>query len=367
MSNKENNIHENTDILMELDIKKEIDRLQSDSNSKELQEISKNEILLTSEEEKINDLKQLNIKEEIEKLESESLKEIFTLNTKEKIEKEEILLQKRKTKRVKKWKQIYFLSGIIFVAKYMVTSAFIFMALLLTTNYSAYINIAKSYIFSSDMEIAQQRLVTSVEANNIKEKYKDSAKEKIDTLEEDAQKSEINETQLSIKKLKKKQDKKDIELNIQITPYNNRIIIPKIWQNIPLIDIKNRNIDWEHELNDIFMKELENWIVRYPGSSKPWEDWTSFIFGHSSNFPWIKWDYNDVFALLDKVSYDDIIIAYYGQEKFTYRIKEKKVITPWDVSVLERNKDKSEITLMTCWPIWTTLNRLIVVWELIEE
>jgi len=114
------------------------------------------------------------------------------------------------------------------------------------------------------------------------------------------------------------------------------------------------------------MKELEKGIIRYPGSAKPGENGSSFIFGHSSNFPWIKWDYNDVFSLLDKVVYNDEVIVYYWQEKYTYKIKEKKVITPWDVSVLERNKDKSEITLMTCWPIWTTLNRLIVTWELIE-
>ncbi|MDD2870924.1 MAG: sortase, partial [Candidatus Gracilibacteria bacterium] len=61
------------------------------------------------------------------------------------------------------------------------------------------------------------------------------------------------------------------------------------------------------------------------------------------------------------------IVVYYGQEKYTYKIREKKVITPGDVSVLERNKKKSEITLMTCRPIGTTLNRLIVVGELIEK
>jgi sortase A len=140
-----------------------------------------------------------------------------------------------------------------------------------------------------------------------------------------------------------------------------------MWKNIPLLDIKNRNISWESELNDIFAKELENWIIRYPWSAKPWEVWTSFIFGHSSNFPWIKWDYNDVFATLDNVSYWDDIIVYYWQKKYKYKVREKKVITPWDVSVLWRNKDISEITLMTCWPVWTTLNRLIVVWDLVEE
>jgi sortase A len=119
-------------------------------------------------------------------------------------------------------------------------------------------------------------------------------------------------------------------------------------------------------LNNIFMKELEQGIVRYPSSAKPWEDGNSFIFGHSSNFPWMKWDYNDVFSTLDNVAFDDEVIVYYGQKKYTYKIREKKVIAPGDVGVLKRNKNRKEITLMTCWPIGTTLNRLIVTWELVE-
>jgi len=38
--------------------------------------------------------------------------------------------------------------------------------------------------------------------------------------------------------------------------------------------------------------------------------------------------YNDVFALLDKVVFDDVVIVYYNQKKYTYKIREKKVITP---------------------------------------
>ncbi|MBT3726804.1 sortase [bacterium] len=56
----------------------------------------------------------------------------------------------------------------------------------------------------------------------------------------------------------------------------------------------------------------------------------------------------------------DEIIVYYNQEKYTYVIKEQNVIKPGDVSILKRDKNKKELTLMTCWPIGTTLNRLIV-------
>lgn len=260
-----------------------------------------------------------------------------------------------------KIKRNNFVSGIVFLSKYILTSSLIFWVLLVSTNYSAYLSVAKSYIFKWELENKQQALISSVEASSIKDKY---AEEKLKQIETETW--EID-SELSINKMKKSQDKENINLDIEITPYENRIVIPKIWKNVPLLDIKNRNIDGQKELNNIFMQELENGVIRYPGSAKPWQEWTSFIFWHSSNFPWIKWDYNDVFALLDKVVYNDEIVVYYWQEKYTYKIREKKVITPGDVSVLERNKKKSEITLMTCRPIWTTLNRLIVVWELIEK
>ncbi len=255
-------------------------------------------------------------------------------------------------------------SWLLFLTKYIVTSVFIFWILLVTTNYSAYFGIIKSYVYSEELEIQSKWIISSVEASNIKEKFMEQIQEEKDLIENE---SKQKTSDYSLRKLVNISNKNDINLNIEITPYENRIIIPKIWKNIPLVDIKNKEIKWEDELNNIFMKELENWVIRYPWSSTPWEEWTTFVFWHSSNFPWIKWDFNDVFALLDKVEYGDEILVYYNQEKFRYIIKEKKVITPWDISVLERNKKKSELTLMTCWPLWTTLNRLIVVWEIIEE
>ncbi|NCC71648.1 sortase [bacterium] len=44
-------------------------------------------------------------------------------------------------------------------------------------------------------------------------------------------------------------------------------------------------------------------------------------------------------------------MIYYNQKKYVYKIKEKKVISPGNVSVLNRNKKKSEVSLMTCRPI----------------
>ncbi len=259
-----------------------------------------------------------------------------------------------KTKLILDWVKVFF--------KYLFSSSLIFALLLFSTNYSAYINLIKNYVNKTELEVTKQNIISSVEAANIKEKYKIEKLKELQTKKEEAKKD-----RLSIKKMKKSQDKESLNLSIEITPYENRVIVPRIGKNIPLIDIKNRNVSWEKELNAIFNKELEKGIIRYPGSAKPGEKWNSFIFGHSSNFPWMKGNYNEVFALLWEVEVGDKVIVYYEQEKYTYIIKEQNVIEPGDVSILKRDKNKKELTLMTCWPIGTTLNRLIVTWELVSE
>lgn len=306
---------------------------------------------LSNEVEKEIDIKQEEITKET----------IFQSNDIESIEKNEenilnLLIWESNIFEVKEKKSFNIFKNIWFLVKYLMTSSAIFFLILLTTNYSAYINIANSYLNKEKMEETQKSLINSVEATNItitesgsEEKNKklaenvnDSFKNFIDTKSENP------------------------SLGISITPYENRIIIPKIWKNIPLIDIKNRTVSGQSELNDIFMKELENWVIRYPWSAKPGEEWNSFIFGHSSNFPWIKWEFNDVFALLDKVSYDDDVIVYYNQKKYTYKIKKKNIVSPGNVSILKPKHKNKELSIMTCRPIWTTLNRLVVTWELTE-
>jgi len=266
--------------------------------------------------------------------------------------------------KVKKTAFMKILSGLWFSIRYVLTTSLIFWVLLVTTNYQAYYNIAMSYINAEELENKSRGLISSVEASNITSKIQNDIAEQQWIIEEE---QEEIKNQNSIKHLLDISEKNWVWVDIEITPYQNRIIIPKIWKNIPLVDIKNRALEDSNDLNNIFMQELENGVIRYPGSAIPGKDWNAFVFGHSSNFPWIKWDYNDVFALLDNVVFDDEIIVYYNQKKYKYIVKEKSVITPGDTSILERDNNKAEITLMTCWPIGTTLNRLIVTAELVEE
>jgi len=321
------------DFLEELDLDNEIlnlEKIQTNNLKKQKNITNNNETLLN----KTND----EIKNELDQL----LKESYST------------LEEKKESKI--------ISYIIWIFRYLTTSALIFAILLLTTNYSAYYNIAKSYIYKDQLKQEQNSLLNSVSAAQITKEIKqnDKIKKKI------KQEKKVIVEKYSIKKLATIANQNTPKLDIDITPYENRIIIPKIAKNIPLLDIKNQEVKWPRQLENIFMKELANWVIRYPWSTKPWRPWNTFIFWHSSNFPWIKWDYNDVFATLDNVKYWDKVIMYYNQKKYVYKITKKRVIKPWDVSILKRKWNKDELTLMTCWPVWTTLNRLIVSGELVK-
>lgn len=153
-----------------------------------------------------------------------------------------------------------------------------------------------------------------------------------------------------------------------IVPYENRIIIPKIGKNIPLIDVDHDIGAGYWEMHEIFMEELKKWVVRYPWTALPGEVGNAFVFGHSSNYPWIKSEYNDVFALLDNLETGDEIIVYYNQKKYTYNVTDRAKVKPGDVKALEsRDPNKKELSLMTCWPVGTVLERLLIFAELKES
>ncbi len=135
----------------------------------------------------------------------------------------------------------------------------------------------------------------------------------------------------------------------------NNLKIDKISINAPIM--------WEVE-EDKILDQLTGGVAHYKGTSLPGQGGNIFIVGHSSNYFWIKSDYNNIFALLDKLSPGDRIEVSRNNSNFIYEVKETKVIKPDEVQVLE-NTPKETLSLMTCWPLGTSLKRMVVQSELI--
>ena len=136
-----------------------------------------------------------------------------------------------------------------------------------------------------------------------------------------------------------------------------RLIVPKISVDVPII--WNADAASEDSLNTAMTKGVA-WFNINGASAKPGELGNFVLSGHSSN-DWLdKGDYKFIFARLDQLTEGDTIYVNYNSTRYVYTVSKKQVVKPDDVSALEIGADKPHITLLTCTPLGTALNRLLV-------
>lgn len=138
----------------------------------------------------------------------------------------------------------------------------------------------------------------------------------------------------------------------EVIPNQNTILLPKIGVSAPIAFLDTTN---EKVIEDY----LTRGVVHYAGTANPGEVGNAFITGHSSNFWWIKGDYNYIFLNLNKMAIGDQAKIYYNGKKFVYQVSNIKVVEPTDTSVLAQGSTPT-LTLMTCTPAGTNWKRLIV-------
>lgn len=137
------------------------------------------------------------------------------------------------------------------------------------------------------------------------------------------------------------------------------LIIPKINVNVP-VDY-NTQPDYASQ-----MKAMENGVAYFgiPGAnSKPGQVGNTVISGHSSNDFIDAGQYKFVFALLERLKPGDIFYLHYNGTRYTYSITKTQVVRPTEVNALVYPTTKPLVTLITCTPLGTSENRLLVTAE----
>lgn len=135
-----------------------------------------------------------------------------------------------------------------------------------------------------------------------------------------------------------------------------RLIIPKINVDVPAIYGVGNDYDSQ-------MAAMEKGVAHFaiPGaSSVPGQVGNTVLSGHSSNDLFDAGDYKFIFAQLDKLQVGDSIYAHYNGTRYTYSVTRKEVVKPTEVQKLVYDTDKPVMTLITCTPLGTALNRLLV-------
>ncbi len=155
---------------------------------------------------------------------------------------------------------------------------------------------------------------------------------------------------------------KTADVKKEIVPVDREfgIVIPKILANAKVIDHINPYNEKEYQW------ALTKGVAHAEGSAYPGHAGNTFIFAHSSGNWYDANRYNSVFYLLSKLEKGDKIFLYYRGQKTTYEVVQAKVVSSTAVNYLQKGTGNSTVTLMTCWPPGTTLERLIVVANLLK-
>ena len=164
------------------------------------------------------------------------------------------------------------------------------------------------------------------------------------------------------KELKPRNQAARVFKDMNIYPSDNRLHIPRINKNVPLITVPQHQ-NWS-QLEKNIQSGLQEGVVVHPVSHAPGNFGNFFVTGHSSYYNWDPGRFKDVFALLHEVKVGDLVEVYWEGKKYVYKIRAEEVVPPTAVEVLNQPKDKFLLTLMTCTPVGTNKNRLILTGEL---
>ncbi|SHE98397.1 class D sortase [Clostridium fallax] len=105
---------------------------------------------------------------------------------------------------------------------------------------------------------------------------------------------------------------------------------------IPSIDLKSVIVE------GVENEQLKYYIGHMPDTAMAGENGNFVLAGHSS------FVYNEIFNKLYKVNNGDIIKITTRNKEFNYIIKDKFIVEPKEVSVLNQKDEEKEITIVTC-------------------
>lgn len=150
---------------------------------------------------------------------------------------------------------------------------------------------------------------------------------------------------------------------VSIEPVNTdfSIVIEKIGVNAPIVkDVTVTN-------ESAYLEALKSGVAHastapYP-SEKPGN---VYLFAHSAVNFWEFGRYAKVFNLLRKVELGDRVHIFYEDQIFVYEIVNKEIHKGWNTYPLTRKTIEPTLTLQTCDPPGTTINRLVVTAKLLE-
>ncbi len=150
---------------------------------------------------------------------------------------------------------------------------------------------------------------------------------------------------------------------IELDPVSREfgLVIERIGVNVPVVkDVPVGDAE-------AYMKALESGIAHASVSDYPSDNpGNVYIFAHASLNFWRLGKYATVFNLLRHLKQGDAIHIFYEEQDFVYKVVNIEKYKGWEIYPLTRPVLEPLLTLQTCDPPGTTLNRLVVTAKLQE-
>jgi LPXTG-site transpeptidase (sortase) family protein len=150
---------------------------------------------------------------------------------------------------------------------------------------------------------------------------------------------------------------------VNLEPVNTEfsIIIEKIGVNAPIV------ADVPVYDEKAYKESLRDGIAHASSTQYPSRDpGNVYLFAHASTNFWELGRYATVFNLLRKLDSGDKVYVFYKGDKHEYEVIGKSVLQGWNTRPLTRSVIEPILTLQTCDPPGTTINRLVVTAKLVD-
>lgn len=127
------------------------------------------------------------------------------------------------------------------------------------------------------------------------------------------------------------------------TPKGNRLVIPKIGVDVEIVEGQDERALWRG-------------IWHFPSSSTPPRGGNTVLTGH--RFQYLSGP--RTLYLLDQMQIGDPIIVYWQGQEYDYRIRERRIVNPDAVEILD-DTTAPQLTVFTCTPVFSTKQRLVLI------
>ena len=115
--------------------------------------------------------------------------------------------------------------------------------------------------------------------------------------------------------------------------------------------------------DDDVLETLNIGAALYPNGILPGHLGNTFISAHSTGEPW-RGKYRFAFLRINELQPGHLLHVDYNGSRYTYRMTRKDIVTPTPEFRVISNRPVPTVTLMACWPLWTTSKRMLITGEL---